>query len=106
MTQRRVYGPPGFGETPDRDQRDTILMLKLPRPITVRPSTGVASKGDPNLDIFRHVHEVQLFFPRDLQFDAEKMVGNVVIVSGTLNERVAPSDYTDVWMDITALKPK
>jgi hypothetical protein len=30
LIERKVYGPPGYGETPAKDQRSSIFVLKLP----------------------------------------------------------------------------
>ncbi len=35
LTERKVYGPPGYGETPAKDECNTILVLKLPHAINV-----------------------------------------------------------------------
>lgn len=106
LMARRVYGPPGYGETPAKDSRDTILILKLVQPITTRPLADVTPKNNPNSESFEHVREVQLFLSRDRQSDSKKMIGRVVVASGQLNVRVAPADYTDVWMDVKALRLK
>lgn len=106
LIKRKVFGPPGYGETPARDERDTIFILKLPHPITVEPLPGVVAKSDPNAETFKHVLEVQLFVAHDMASDAEKMVGKLVAATGVLNEHVAPSDYTDVWMAVKAINPK
>ncbi len=106
MIQRKVYGPPGYGETPAQDERDTILILRLLHPITVEPVPGVIAENNPNAESFRGVREVQLFVPRNATSNAKEMLGKLVVVGGTLNEHVAPSDYTDVWMNVKDLHLK
>ncbi len=106
LERRNVYGPPGYGETPAQDERDTILILKLLHPITVEPAAGVVPKDNPNAETFKHVREVQLFVQHAASSDADKMVGRLVVASGVLNEHVAPSDHTDVWMAVKTLSPK
>ena len=106
LVKRKVFGPPGYGETPAKDERNTILILKLLRPISVKPTAGSVAKNNPNSEAFQHVREIQLFIPRQKRTEAERMVGKIVLVSGMLNEHVAPSSYTDVWMDVKAITLK
>ena len=40
LTERKEYGPPGYGETPSKDERTTILVLKLSSPISVQPAAN------------------------------------------------------------------
>jgi hypothetical protein len=106
LGERKVYGPPGFGETPAKDERATILILRLPRGITVEPLAHSKAKDSPNLDTARNIHEVQLFVGRSQTAAARKLLGKNVVVVGTLNEAVAPSQYTKVWLDTKTLSPK
>ncbi len=106
LTECKVYGPPGYGETPAKDERATILILKLTRGITVEPLADAKAKDSANLDTVKGVHEVQLFVDRSQAAEAHKLVGNVVVVVGTLNEAVAPSQYTKVWLDTKTLNAK
>lgn len=106
LIERKVYGPPGYGETPAKDERDTILILKLSHPITVGPTANAEASGSASLDIEKHVHEVQLFVDRSRTAEARKLLGKVVVAGGTLNEAAAPSQYTKVWLDTKTLTPK
>ena len=93
LIERKVYGPPGYRETPAEDERDTILILRLSRAITVYPVSGAAAKGSVSLDTARNVREVQLLIDRSQSDQAHHLVGKAVVVEGTLNEAVAPSQY-------------
>lgn len=106
LTERKVYGPPGYGETPSKDERTTILILKLAHAITVEPLADAKAKDSPNLDIARNLREVQLFVGRSQTAEARKLLGKTVVAAGTLNEAVAPSQYTRVWLDTKTLVPK
>jgi hypothetical protein len=106
LTERKVFGPPGYGETPAKDERTTILVLKLAQAITVEPLADAKMKNSPNLDTAKNIREVQLFVGRSQITEARKLLGRNVIAVGTLNEAVAPSQYTKVWLDIKALGPK
>jgi hypothetical protein len=61
------------------------------------------AKDNPNAATFKHVREVQIFISRELASDANVLLGKLVTASGVLNEAVAPSQYTDVWMDVKAI---
>lgn len=105
LVERKVYGPPGYGETPAQDLRTTILILKLRQPITVEPVPPV-SQDNPNGDTFKHVSEVQLFVSQSQIADARKLVGHTVTATGTLNEAITASQYTKVWLWAKMLEPK
>jgi hypothetical protein len=40
VTTVDAFGPPGYGEHPEEDERVTYLMLRLSQPITVRGNPG------------------------------------------------------------------
>jgi hypothetical protein len=105
LIERKVYGPPGYGETPAKDLRTSIFVLKLRQPITAEPIPPVA-KDNPNGDTFKHVREVQLFVNSSQTADARKLVGHTVAATGTLNESITASQYTKVWLDVKTLEPK
>ncbi len=99
LIERTFFGPPGFGETPAKDARERVLVLKLNTPITVEPVKIV----DPE-DIARHIAEVQLFFlPRNRATEARKLLGKTVVVVGTMNEATAPSEHLKVSMSVETI---
>jgi hypothetical protein len=108
LTQRMFYGPPGFGETPAKDVHDKVLVLKLAKPITVKPTDDAEAKNSPNLSTFKHVRQIQLFFggSRSAEVDARKLIGKSVVVVGALDEATAPRQYTDVTMEVKTLQAK
>lgn len=106
LAERKVYGPPGYGETPAKDERDTILILKLTHAISVEPTANAEANGSASLDPEKNVLEVQLFVDRSRTAEARKLLGKAVIAQGTLNEAAAPSQYTKVWLDVKTLDPK
>ena len=107
LTARTFYGPPGFGETPSKDSREKVLILKLAKPITVDPIADVqANKGSCWGD-FPHLAAVQLFiFPKEKAADARKLIGKEVVATGTLREGDAPSEHTKVIMEVKTVGPK
>jgi len=60
---RRPYpGPPNYESVPDGDQRDTALILSIPRPICVAPDSA-SDEGDRQLE--SGVRELQLAIGTD-----------------------------------------
>ena len=49
LMERKVYGPPGYGQTPSWDTRDTIFVLKLSQGISVEPAANAEANGSANL---------------------------------------------------------
>jgi hypothetical protein len=106
LVERKVYGPPGYGETPAKDVRETILVLKLPRPIAVKPAQDAEAKSSFNQDPANNVREVQLFLSHDQTWNTKALLGRVVIATGTLNESVTASQRTKVWLSLQKLDSK
>lgn len=105
LTARTFYGPPGFGETPEKDAREKVLILKLTQPITVDPITDESNKSC--WSDFPHLRKIQLFiFPSKRVANARKLVGKIVTAVGTLREGDAPSEHTKVIMEVKTLQPK
>jgi hypothetical protein len=104
LTQRTFYGPPGFGETPAKDAREKVYLLKLGRPVTMNPIDDPKAKTC--WDAFHHVREVQLFIPYESKMDASKLLGKAVLAAGTIRESDAPSEHTKVTMDVKTLQAK
>lgn len=59
VSERQVYGPPNFGDTPEVDQRRTVRILTLSEPIDLCARQG-SHAGEP---AELHVNEVQLIAP-------------------------------------------
>ena len=77
LIERKVYGPPGYGETPAHDAHETILILKLPQPVSVEPAANAEANGSPNLDPAKNVREVQLFMRPPQAVEARKLLGRI-----------------------------
>jgi hypothetical protein len=107
LTQRTFYGPPGFGETPAKDARERVLILKLAKPITVDPIENVKANHGSCWATFPHLKQIQLFiFPPDKALRARKLVGKTVVAIGALHEGDAPSEHTRVVMDVKTIDSK
>ncbi|HET9743817.1 MAG TPA: hypothetical protein VFQ00_13795 [Terriglobales bacterium] len=106
LIKRKVYGPPGDGETPAQDVRTAILVLRLAHPICVEPVANADASKTANLDPAKNVRDVQLFVSVSRRTDARKLVGRVVTATGTLNESITASQYTKVWLEAKTLEPE
>jgi hypothetical protein len=106
LSVRNVYGPPGYGETPSRDSRQRIYVLRLSKGITVEPPPNAEATGSANLDSAENVREVQLFVPQPQKSRIERLIGRAVEVKGTLNESMTASQYTKVWLDVASFDEK
>ena len=104
VTQRNVYGPPGYGETPSRDSRMKTFVLKIPNSISVEPAPNAEANGSVNLDSAKDVREIQLFVPKSQTSSIQKLIGHAVTVKGTLNESITASQYTKVWLDVATFQ--
>ena len=98
LVRKVKHGPPGFGQSPSRDRKEAIYVLKLSAPISVRPLDDAKAKGSPNLDPADHVQEIQVFL-EDGAKALKALSGKEVSATGTLNNAIAPSQYTKVWID-------
>jgi hypothetical protein len=105
IKSRRVWGPPGFGETPKRDSRTTIYVLKLKKP---RTAAELPLDMRSNREPARKYSEVQLFcdpvkFAR-CEAAVRSSVGREVTVSGRVDFAVEPTDYVSITMEVLAIQ--
>lgn len=105
VVEHIFYGPPGFGDTPAQDAREKAFILLLDKAITVQPQSDAEARDSTCLTGFHHVRRVQLEFLHMLATGVGKLSGSMVTVSGTLDEAAAPSEHTDVTMDVESIKP-
>jgi hypothetical protein len=91
LRAEKKFGPPGYGETPDRDQRLTIYILHLSTPETI------CGGFDGNLERpeMKDVRRLQLVGRIDRDF-LEHNLGNRIWVWGTLSHRTWATDFTSI----------
>ena len=106
LIERKVYGPPGYGKIPARDTNETILILKLPHPISVEPAANAEAGGSPNLDSAKNVREVQLYMRRPQAVEARKLLRRRVTAIGTLKESITAVQRRKVWLDVRTLNSR
>ncbi|HKO14018.1 MAG TPA: hypothetical protein VJV22_18765, partial [Acidobacteriaceae bacterium] len=106
LLQRNVYGPPGYGETPLKDSRQKIYVLRLSKSISVEPAPNAEATGSASLDTAENVREIQLFVPQPQKSKIAGLVGRAIEVNGTLNESVTASQYSKVCFEVASLKAR
>lgn len=98
VREEQRLGPPGYGETPARDQKVKILILRLARPIDVC-ADSTPRDTHPAVPGVREVQLTGKLNPDHLK----RMAGSTLHVVGTLQRRVWGSDYTDVLIRVDSI---
>lgn len=92
------FGPPGFGETPDTDQKENVPMLILSFPVNVQGDNS----NQINQDSFSNVSKVQLILASST--NASSLVGQTISVTGSLSEAISGEQYTPVVLTVKDIK--
>lgn len=93
LTSETFYGPPGFGETPQQDEKEKILILKLDKPITI-----ITTEGSDEFNVTRDdVTEVQL---SGSGIELASFENKKVKVTGMFYGAHTGHHYTDVLMAV------
>ncbi len=97
LQQVHSFGPPNFGETPEKDQKVSYFAVVLSRPINIR--------GDSLQDTLRNLDSVQLFF---IQYhptvDLDSLINHAVVVKGKLSQAQFPGEYTKATVQVSDLQ--
>lgn len=96
-----VYGPPGYGEHPGTDERLTIPLLELTRPI----STCGDSTSSNDVDSLSGIREIQLVLTRG-NSNYQRFLNQEVSVSGMLSESIWSHDFTKVVLQVADIRLK
>lgn len=96
LTQEKRYGPPNYGENPDRDEKLTMAVLHLQRAIHMcgRPHDFDREALRNIRDIQLQISDVKLWRIRD----------KLVRVTGTLYRGFSGHHFTDVLMSVQTMK--
>ena len=94
LQQEVDAGPPGYGETPRQDRRDTLLVLVLPAPLAV----CVDSVDRPDRPAVVQVSRIQLG-----RSPVRAPIGTVVIVYGALAPRTWGGHRTPVVLEVDSI---
>jgi hypothetical protein len=105
IKSRRVWGPPGFGETPKQDSRTTIYVLKLKKP---RTAAGLSLRTPSSQEPGKKYFEVQLFCD-SVKFSrcaaaVRSSIGHEVTASGRVDYAAEPADYVPITMEVLAIQ--
>ena len=105
------YGPPGYGEDPNKDVKVSYLALSLAFSVTT-----VCTPQLPELQDIQcgATGVLRLVFPTnkeaaDLKKKAPALVGKRVLVTGVLHRQESMADYTRVYMnvvEVSAIPPE
>ena len=99
IVPRKVWGCPDCAEQPEKHEKVTVYFFILSRPIDV--------KGNKNDEIssmdFKNVRELEIF---DTHTPLEKYLNKRVVLKGTLHEKSAGVEYTDVLFDVESVVSK
>ncbi len=88
------FGPPGYGEDPDVDEKDVVPHLRLHEPVNVLGDLH----SDLNAEAELHVTELALIFPAS--FDFSRRYGREIVAVGTLTHSVNAHQSSKVLMDV------
>jgi hypothetical protein len=93
LVEKTVYGPPGYGETPEKDKKMNIIFFELANPINL--------KADPadlrDMDDRTGVTEIQID-TSDSKARLKKFLNQKVTLRGTLYEATSGDEFTSVLM--------
>jgi hypothetical protein len=91
------YGPPNFGENPETDRKEQVLILTLDTPIDVVGSPT----GTINTTSFAGVRRVQLVGRQAMKLTVK--LGRHAVVRGTLFQRQSAEHHTDVLINVQSV---
>lgn len=101
LTMIVKYGPPNYGEDPERDSVEHPIILILPLPIRVQ--------GDPNSELnsetVTNIGHVQLVIYTGVAAGYSRYFGRNVEVTGSLMKSFSGHHHTDVLLIVKTLKP-
>ena len=97
LITRMHYGPPGYGENPNTDEKEYPFILQLDNPIKV-----ITGEDDNFNSDISHASEIQLVLnPNKVDIESVKQYKNKHIkVKGTLFSAWSGHHHTEVLMDV------
>ncbi len=84
VAYKTFLGPPGFGETPDKDARVTV-------PILILTGLQTSSSEDPKATVIGENLQLLTYNSGDVK----KFSGRCVEIQGEIHKAVAPGEFTD-----------
>jgi len=97
LVTKVFYGPPGYGEDPKVDSKETVAILQLTKPIRV-----VADKKDQFNETRNGIKEVQLINVKRIKLSP--YLQKNVKLTGKLTSAVTGHHRTDVLIEIDSIE--
>jgi hypothetical protein len=100
------YGPPGYGENKEMDERIVYWVLELPNVVNTECEP---EKPEWRAADCQATKRLKLFFPSlpgnsGLELKAKSMKGHRVIATGILHRSDTRGEITPIYMDVTELQ--
>jgi len=92
LNQKLFYGPPGFGTSPDEDEKELHYLFVPQKPIKVAAGTSEFEKA------YDSIEEMQII--NEKNFPLKSYFGQGVKVSGSLMAAHTGHHHTDVLLDL------
>ena len=94
------FGPPGYGENPKTDKKETAYILQLSKPINV-----IATDPEDDLNsTTKNVTKIQLVSERN--FKLSNFNNKTVKVSGTFFSAISGHHHTKILIDVNKIEQK
>ena len=100
LVKTREYGPPGYGETPQTDERLTIYYIDLAHPKDI----CAGMDGNQRTAAIPGIRRMQLKGSVDVRL-LRRELGHLVVADGTLQHRVWGTDFTPVVLMVDSMRP-
>lgn len=98
LTEKMFYGAPNYGETPEKDEKETVLILKLDSPVNV-----LAEPDQPDSEMADHsifgIMEIQIY-TLDKKINLSKYLNKKITVQGPLMSAISGHHHTEVLMEV------
>ncbi len=102
LNKELFYGPPGYGQTPKKDTKENCYVLRLAKPVTVKPTTG----SDKDIDIPQSNLLMIQIYSNDEKINnfLEGRIGERIMVRGRFMGAVTGHHHTPVIMEVLEYK--
>ena len=97
LSVEQFYGPPGFGETPDKDAKERPFILNLESPVDVKAGKDEQAETA--------VKKLTLVFDPD-ELSLKPFLGKKVRVEGVLFHSFSGHHHTAVLIEVSKIRPQ
>lgn len=97
LEQEPKFGAPNYGESPETDERLNIYVLSLKQPIIVGTSDTLSELNDRPVV---NVSKVQVAFLGGSKAIANKLVGDFVVLRGSLSKRIWGREFYPITFTV------